>query len=84
MTAEPSIITPEIAATPFCKALRSRVYDPAEALQIAATHHRRAAELQGRNMDAHHNLLARVCEQHAADLVCKAGLDRGAVLLSGI
>ena len=32
------------AATPFHKALRWRVHDPEEALSIAATHRRRAAE----------------------------------------
>lgn len=74
MTPEPSIITPEIAATPFCKALRWRVYDPEEALHIATTHHRRAAELQSRGLAAPHELLAQVCEQHAADLTQAASL----------
>jgi hypothetical protein len=34
--------------TPFSKALRWRVHDPEEALGIAATHHRRAAEARAR------------------------------------
>ena len=40
---------PEIADTSFCKALRWRVFDPAEALSIAATHRRRAAEARLRH-----------------------------------
>lgn len=43
-TAETTIADEPAAATPFCKALRWRVHDPAEALSIAATHRGRAAD----------------------------------------
>ena len=43
-TAETMIADEPAAATPFCKALRWRVHDPAEALSIAATHRGRAAD----------------------------------------
>ena len=43
-TAETTIADEPAAATPFCKALRWRVHDPAEALSIAATHRSRAAD----------------------------------------
>jgi len=47
------------AATPFCKALRWRVHDPEEALSIAATHHRRAAEARSGIPDVIDNFLDR-------------------------
>ena len=39
-----TLIDPELAATPFYKALRWRVHDPEDALWIAATHRRHAAD----------------------------------------
>lgn len=43
-TPETPIAAEPAADTPFCKALRWRVHDPAEALHIAAAHRRRAAK----------------------------------------
>lgn len=68
---------PEIADTAFCKALRWRVHDPDEALGIAATHHRRAAEVRLRGpgweiQAARHDQMAAICEEHAAALVTAA------------
>ena len=65
---------PEIVDTPFCKALRWRVHDPDEALWIAATHHRRAAEVRlrapGWEIQAiRHDQMAAICEEHAATLI---------------
>lgn len=64
---------PEIADTPFCKALRWRVYDPDEALGIAATHRRGAAEARLRQpgweiQATRHDQMAAICEAHAAAL----------------
>lgn len=65
---------PEIADTAFCKALRWRVHDPNEALNIAATHHSRATEVRLRGpgweiQAARHDQMAAICETHAAALV---------------
>ena len=64
---------PEIADTPFCKALRWRVHHADEALGIAATHHRRAAKARlrfpGWKIQAtSHDQMATICEAHAAAL----------------
>ena len=64
---------PDIADTPFYKALRWRVHDPDEALEIAATHRRRAAEERlgypGQEVQAaRHDRMAAICEEHAATL----------------
>lgn len=64
---------PEIADTWFCKALRWRLFDPDEALGIAATHRRRAAEARLRHpgseaQAARHDQMAAICECHAATL----------------
>ena len=58
----------DVSDTRFCKALRSRVYDPEEALFIAATHRRKATELHQRGLAAPHDEMVHVCEQHAANL----------------
>ena len=64
---------PEIADTPFCKALRWRVHHSDEALVIAATHRRRAAEARLRQpgwevQATRHDQMAAICETHAAAL----------------
>ena len=64
---------PEIADTWFCKALRWRVFEPDEALHIAATHRRRAAEARLRHpgweaQAARHDQMAAICVAHAAAL----------------
>ena len=64
---------PEIADTWFCKALRWRVFDPDEALGIAATHRRRAAEARLRDegwevQAARHDQMAAICVTHATAL----------------
>jgi hypothetical protein len=64
---------PEIADTPFCKALRWRVFDPDEALGIAATHRRRAVEARlchpgWEAQAARHDQMAAICEAYAAAL----------------
>ena len=72
---------PEIADTWFCKALRWRVFDPDEALGIAATHRRRAAEARLRHegweaQAGRHDQMAAICEAHAAvlrDAIAAAG-----------
>jgi len=58
-TTETTIADEPAAATPFCKALRWRVHDPEEALSIAATHHRRAAEARSGIPDVIDNFLDR-------------------------
>ena len=63
-----------VADTWFCKALRWRVHDPAEALAVAATHRRRAAKERLRHpgfedQAARHEQMAGICEEHAAALV---------------
>ena len=72
---------PEIADTWFCKVLRWRVFDPDEALGIAETHRRRAAEARLRHAGweaqaARHDQMAGICEAHAAalrDAIAAAG-----------
>lgn len=68
-----NLTDPEIANTPFRKALRWRVHDPDEALGIAATHRKRAAEARLRHpgwevQAARHDQMAAICEAHAAAL----------------
>lgn len=62
----------DVSDTWFCKALRWRVHDSEEALFIAATHRRKAAELRDRGLAAPHDEMVHICEQHAANLVREA------------
>lgn len=68
-----NLTDPEIAYTPFCKALRWRVHDVDEALGIAATHRMRAADERLRHpaweiQATRHDQMAAICEAHAAAL----------------
>jgi len=63
----------------FQRAIHHRVYCPHEALQIAASHHRHAAEKRARGPSFEsqarlHDERARLCEAHAVTLSTNAAV----------